>query len=153
MDRHVSRPRSAAADIDVDLPEPGWIDRFAELWEELGPETRTAIVDLLPHGWSFEGKRVMDFGCGAGRTLQALPPEAQTAEIWGVDIDATSIDLLRETVCPPLHVMRSDYMPPLELESGSFDLIWSISVFTHLTDNSLPWLLRAASPAQARTGC
>jgi SAM-dependent methyltransferase len=37
--------------------------------------------------------------------------------------------------------MRSDYMPPLDLEPGSFDLIWSISVFTHLTDNSLPWLL------------
>jgi SAM-dependent methyltransferase len=37
--------------------------------------------------------------------------------------------------------MRSEYMPPLELESASFDLIWSISVFTHLTDNSLPWLL------------
>jgi SAM-dependent methyltransferase len=66
--------------------------------------------------------------------------EAQTAELWGVDVDAESIELLRETVCPPLHVMRSQYMPPLELESASFDLVWSISVFTHLTDNSLPWL-------------
>ena len=67
--------------------------------------------------------------------------EAETAEVWGVDIDAVSIDLLQETVCPPLHVMRSDYMPPLALDSGSFDLIWSISVFTHLTVNSIPWLL------------
>ena len=31
-------------------------------------------------------------------------------------------------------------LPPLPLEDESFDLIWSISVFTHLTDNSLPWL-------------
>jgi SAM-dependent methyltransferase len=121
--------------------EPGWIDRFAELWEKLGPETRTAIVELLPADWTFEGKRVLDFGCGAGRTLRHFAAEAQTAEIWGVDIDATSIELLRETVSPPFHVMRSEYMPPLDLESGSFDLIWSISVFTHLTDNSLPWLL------------
>jgi SAM-dependent methyltransferase len=120
--------------------EPGWIDRFAELWEKLGPETRTAIVELLPAGWTFEGKRVLDFGCGAGRTLRHFAAEAQTAEIWGVDIDAASIELLRETVSPPFHVMRSEYMPPLDLESGSFDLIWSISVFTHLTDNSLPWL-------------
>jgi SAM-dependent methyltransferase len=30
---------------------------------------------------------------------------------------------------------------PLELDCESFDLIWSISVFTHLTDNSIPWLL------------
>ena len=121
--------------------EPGWIDRFAELWEKLGPETKTAIVDLLPEGFAFDGKRVMDFGCGAGRTLRHFMGEAERCELWGVDIDATSIELLRETVSPPLHVMRSEYMPPLELESESFDLIWSISVFTHLTKNSLPWLL------------
>ena len=32
-------------------------------------------------------------------------------------------------------------MPPLDLQADSFDLIWTISVFTHLTDNSIPWLL------------
>jgi SAM-dependent methyltransferase len=121
--------------------EPGWVTRFAELWEQLGPETRTVILNLLPDGWTFEGKRVMDFGCGAGRTLKHFLDEAGRAEVWGVDIDEVSIDLLRETLSPPLHVMRSDYMPPLALESSSFDLIWSISVFTHLTDNSLPWLV------------
>lgn len=31
--------------------------------------------------------------------------------------------------------------PPLAFEDASFDLAWSISVFTHLTDNSLAWLL------------
>jgi SAM-dependent methyltransferase len=121
--------------------EPGWISRFAELWEELGPETRTELLKLLGPGWSFDGKRVMDFGCGAGRTLKHFLPDAEHAEFWGVDVDQTSIDLLRDTVSPPLHVLQSGYMPPLELESASFDLIWSISVFTHLTDNSLPWLL------------
>lgn len=121
--------------------EPGWISRFAELWESLGPETKTALLDLLPDGFSFEGKRVLDFGCGAGRTLRHFLPEAELGEFWGVDIDETSVELLRETVCPPLSVMQSGYMPPLELDSASFDLIWSISVFTHLTDSSLPWLL------------
>jgi SAM-dependent methyltransferase len=121
--------------------EPGWITRFAELWEKLGPETRTAILELLPADWCFDGKRVMDFGCGAGRTLKHFLPDAAHAEFWGVDIDSASIELLRDTVSPPLNLIRSDYMPPLELESASFDLIWSISVFTHLTDNSLPWLL------------
>jgi SAM-dependent methyltransferase len=122
--------------------EPGWIERFAELWEQLGPETRQAIDGLLGDDWSYEGKRIMDFGCGAGRTLKHFIPEAEFAsgEVWGADIDAASIDLLAQTVCPPLHLVKSDYLPPLALESGSFDLIWSISVFTHLTDNSLPWL-------------
>jgi SAM-dependent methyltransferase len=121
--------------------EPGWIERFAELWEKLGPETKTALVELLGPDWTFAGKRALDFGCGAGRTLRHFLAEAEQAEVWGVDIDAESVELLRDTVCPPLHVMCADYLPPLALESSTFDLIWSISVFTHLTDNSLPWLL------------
>lgn len=121
--------------------EPGWIERFAELWEKLGPETKTAIIDLLGEDWSFDDKRALDFGCGAGRTLKHFRREAERAELWGVDIDAMSIDLLQQTVCPPFHVIRADYMPPLELDADSFDLIWSISVFTHLTDSSIPWLL------------
>ena len=35
---------------------------------------------------------------------------------------------------------RTSGEPPLDFASGSFDLIWALSVFTHLTDNSLPWL-------------
>jgi SAM-dependent methyltransferase len=122
--------------------EPGWIFRFAKLWEELGPETRTAIVDLLGEDWSWEGKRVLDFGCGHGRTLKHFLAEAEQAEIWGVDIHEPAIAELRQTLCPPLHVAQSPYLPPLAgFDSGSFDLIWAISVFTHLTENSLPWLL------------
>jgi SAM-dependent methyltransferase len=120
--------------------QSGWIERFAELWESLGPETKTALVELLGDDWSFAGKRVLDFGCGAGRTLKHFSREAETAEVWGVDIDAASVDLLAQTVCPPFHVMRSEYRPPLALPGASFDLIWTISVFTHLTDSSLPWL-------------
>jgi SAM-dependent methyltransferase len=122
--------------------QPGWIERFAELWESLGPETRQAIDRILGDEWSYEGKRIMDFGCGAGRTLRHFMAEAESGatEVWGADIDAASVDLLNETVNPPLHVVRSGYMPGLDLEAGSFDLIWSISVFTHLTDNALPWL-------------
>jgi SAM-dependent methyltransferase len=41
---------------------------------------------------------------------------------------------------PPLHVLSGPEVPPLSLESASFDLIWALSVFTHLTDASLAWL-------------
>ena len=110
-------------------------------YEQLGAETRTALVGLLPDQWSFEGKRALDFGCGAGRTLRHFLSEAEAGELWGADIDAASIDWLQEALCPPLHVLRCEVDPPLGLEHGSFDLIWALSVFTHLTDNSIPWLL------------
>ena len=110
-------------------------------YESLGAEARAALDGLLPDGWSFEGKRVLDFGCGAGRTLRHFLPEAERAELWGADVDAPSIEWLERALCPPLHARRSQVDPPLGLEHGSFDLIWALSVFTHLTDNSLPWLL------------
>jgi sulfur-carrier protein len=114
---------------------------FTDLWGRLGPETKSALIDLLPDDWDFRGKRVMDFGCGPGRTLQHFLAEAEEAEIWGADIDAASIEGLRKAHSPPLRVMRCEVDPPLGLEYGSFDLVWAISVFTHLTDNSVPWLL------------
>jgi SAM-dependent methyltransferase len=109
-------------------------------YEVLGAGTRAALVGLLPDDWSFQGKRVLDFGCGAGRTLRHFLAEAETAEVWGADIDARSIEWLQQNLCPPLRVMRCDPEPPLRLESGSFDLVWAVSVFTHLADSSLAWL-------------
>lgn len=111
------------------------------LYEEIGRRTREEILDLLPDGWSFEGKRVLDFGCGAGRTLRHFLGEAAVAEIHGCEIDAASVDWLETNLSPPLHVFRNEETPPLPLAGDSFDLIWAISVFTHLTDHWAGWLL------------
>ena len=110
-------------------------------YELLGAETKQALLGLLPDDWSFAGRRVLDFGCGAGRTLRHFLTEAETGEFWGADVDAASIEWLQGALCPPLHVVRSAEAPPLGLEHGSFDLAYAISVFTHLTDTSIPWLL------------
>jgi SAM-dependent methyltransferase len=118
-----------------------WNDPY-RLYEEMGAETKTAILRMLPDDWSFEGKRVLDFGCGAGRTLRHFLTEAEQGEFWGTDIDAPSIEWLQRELCPPLHAWRSAHGTPLGLEHGSFDLIWAISVFTHLPyPSSFAWLL------------
>lgn len=115
-------------------------DPFGE-YLRLGAETKRALLALLPDDWSFAGKRVLDFGCGAGRTLRHFLNEAEQGEFWGADIDAESIRWLERALCPPLHVRRSAALPPLGLEYGSLDLAWAISVFTHLTDSSAAWFL------------
>jgi len=108
---------------------------------EMGSQTKEAIVGMLPDDWSFEGKRMLDFGCGSARTLRHFMDEAAAAEFWGTDIDRPSIEWVQGALCPPLHAHQCQPDPPLGLEPGSFDLIWAVSVFTHLADNSLPWLL------------
>jgi len=112
-----------------------------EYYDEIGRRTYADIVNRLPRGWTFAGKRILDFGCGAGRTLRHFASEATEAEVWGCDIDEPSITWLDEHLSPPLHVLLSKPDPPLNLPTASFDLIWGISVFTHLTDNWSEWLV------------
>lgn len=116
-------------------------DEPFKAYEEQGAETKIALLGMLPDDWSFDGKRVLDFGCGAGRTLRHFLPEAATGEFWGADIDSASIEWMQDALSPPLRTLRCDVAPPLGLDYGSLDLAWAISVFTHLTDQSIPWLL------------
>lgn len=110
-------------------------------YDEIGLRTRGEIVDRLPRDWSFAGKRVLDFGCGAGRTLRHFSAETAEAQVWGCDMDEPSIRWLEGHLCPPFQVFLNNEDPPLDQPSSSFDLIWGISVFTHLTDSWSAWLV------------
>ena len=44
-------------------------------YERLGRDSRELVLDLLPEGWSFEGKRVLDFGAGE--------PEGESPSLFG----------------------------------------------------------------------
>lgn len=110
-------------------------------YDNLGAETRAELLRLLPTGTSLEGKRLLDFGCGAGRTMRHFLAEARSGEVVGADIDARSVDWINAELAPPLRAIRCEVDPPLPFDSGSFDLAWAISVFTHLSGNSAEWLL------------
>jgi SAM-dependent methyltransferase len=110
-------------------------------YEAIGRQCRERLERLLPGNWSWDGKRVLDFGCGAGRTLRHFLNEAERAEFYGCDIDGPSIDWLNEHFVPPLHVFRSGEEPSLPQPDGFFDLVYALSVFTHLTDHWSGWLL------------
>ncbi len=111
------------------------------VYEQQGRETRERLLELLPEGISLEGARLLDFGCGAGRTIRQFAAEAESGEVWGVDIDGRSVDWINENLNPPLQAKKCGVDPPLDFETGSFDLIWAVSVLTHLSSNSAEWLL------------
>jgi SAM-dependent methyltransferase len=117
-----------------------WFETFGPGFFEAGPETRDILVSLIPDDFTWEGSRVMDFGCGMGRTLIHFREEAEIAEIWGVDVSAQALGPFERHHCPPMHAQISNDDPPLPFDDESFDLIWAISVWTHLTDNALPWI-------------
>jgi SAM-dependent methyltransferase len=128
-------PRALA--IRAGVPDPA--DVIAS-YRAVGRDSRTTILDLLGPTWSFAGKRALDFGCGSGKVMRHFLPEAADCELWGCDIDKRSIDWINAELSPPLHAFANDEAPPLDQPSASFDLVWSVSVFTHLTDHWAGWL-------------
>ena len=108
---------------------------------ERGAETKRAIVEVLGPDWSWSGRRVLDFGCGSGRVLRHFHEEAAHAEFWGSDIDAACIAWDGEHLDPPMSFVTNAEVPPLPFPDEHFDLVYAMSVFTHITDHWAAWLM------------
>ena len=113
---------------------------FRDFYLRSGRERKAGITEALPDDWSFEGRRVLDFGCGAGRVLHAFLPEAASGEFWGCDLHGPTIAWLDENLSPPLRFFVNDRIPTPHPD-GYFDLVYAISVFTHITHEWSAWLL------------
>jgi ubiquinone/menaquinone biosynthesis C-methylase UbiE len=110
-------------------------------YDEVGKGIRGIIEGMLPAAWSWQGARVLDFGCGAGRVLRQFVTEAEKAEFWGCDIDMRSVEWVQVNLNPPFRAITCNAEPGLPFSDGFFTLIYAISVFTHLTDHATGWLL------------
>jgi SAM-dependent methyltransferase len=119
--------------VDQDNP----VDSF----DAMGADIRLALLGILGTNWFSPGKRVLDFGCGAGKLLRHFIEEAKHSEFIGCDIDEPSINWLRKHFSPPLNVFVCDEEPGLPLPDDHIDCALALSVFTHLTDHWAGWLL------------
>ena len=83
---------------------------------------------------------VLEFGCGNGRLIQHLINLRPEAEIHGCDILQKCIVQCRRKF-PKGNFVRNSIKPPTGFNDNQFDLIYTYSVFTHLTEkNHLAWL-------------
>jgi SAM-dependent methyltransferase len=93
-------------------------------------------VDREPGSFS----RILDFGCGCGRTLVHVRGLAPGAQFDGTDIDAKAIEWCRQHL-DFANFSLSKENPPIDYPAETFDLIYAISVFTHLDeDYQFRWL-------------
>jgi SAM-dependent methyltransferase len=107
---------------------------------EQGRRLYRCLLHCLPPGFSFEGKKVLDFGCGSGRILRHFAETAERCEFWGSDISKPCIDWLSAHYQPPFRLVQNKQTPPLPFQNGYFDLVYAISVFTHIADTWKIWL-------------
>ncbi len=97
---------------------------------ESGKRSADYYVDLYNrHCGDFDAvERVLDFGCGCGRVLSRMPGGVR---YFGVDLHETALQWLRKTM-PEGKFSAGAAMPPVDIEAGTFDRIYSVSVLTHL---------------------
>jgi ubiquinone/menaquinone biosynthesis C-methylase UbiE len=127
-----------------------------ELWLGYGPDAEAYISSGKRHvsemsrilgenGFALtDTKRILEFGCGAGRMIRHLPELAPQTQLWGVDVSAEHVRWCIENLTPFIHFATTTLVPHLPFADEFFDLIYGGSVFTHIEDIQETWLLELA---------
>lgn len=117
---------------------------FEHIFQE-GKDQASRIVEgihtSLPDRAHGQPVKILDWGCGPGRVIQhvkrAFGPDAH---IFGTDYNGQTIAWCRSAL-PGIAFAQNDLVPPLPFQAGSMDAIYSISVFTHLSEEMhLAWI-------------
>jgi len=83
---------------------------------------------------------VLDWGCGCGRALRYLLEDVPASHVHGCDIDADAIAWMTQSIAGPSFT-RIAPLPPTRYADQSFDLVYGISIFTHLNEaTQIQWL-------------
>lgn len=98
---------------------------------------KTAFENVTGKAWDAL-PAVLDWGVGCGRVARHLAP-ALGDRFFGCDIDADNVAWCNQNLSGSFHASRLE--PPLPYPDASFDLIYGVSVFTHLRGHwELRWL-------------
>ncbi len=91
------------------------------------------VAQIAEHyGVELPAAKVLDWGCGHGRVIRHFAQQGQASEAWGVDIEPENVGWLQDNI-PGVTAATVPLLPPSGLPSMHFDLIYGISVMTHLT--------------------
>lgn len=121
------------------LPPPHLLQRiannpsqadFADSFDRL---RKIIISHLKRAGFDFASfDDILDFGCGVGRFMFAFENHLRPGQrIWGAEVHAECAQWCRDNI-PFADTRHTSIDPPLPYEDGQFDLVYALSVFTHL---------------------
>lgn len=130
--------RIDAGSPDANLPPP--ILRYrvhrafdAESYLQNGQTIARCLVDALnAHGVDLKHMVVLDFACGPGRVISELAGATESCALHGSDIDAEAIAWATENLSSLAEFSTNTTSAPTDYPDAMFDVIYSVSLFTHL---------------------
>jgi SAM-dependent methyltransferase len=133
-------------DSGLVLPPPslrrlvtGWAD--SEDWLRSGEVDARLIRELVErHGRGFgEMEALLDFGCGCGRIARWWR-DLEGPRVHGCDYNKELVRWCRQNL-PFIDARLNEAKPPLPYDEGQFDLVYAISLLSHLpSEQQREWL-------------
>ena len=108
-------------------------ESFLQVGKILAQNIRDLCAIVERDIYSFE--HVLDFGCGSGRVMRNFQDTPTSCQFYGTDIDSEQLSWGKKYL-PHIRWSTNGYQPPLPFADNTFDLIYAISVFTHLDEES-----------------
>jgi SAM-dependent methyltransferase len=90
------------------------------------------------HGIS--GGRYFDFGGSTGRVFRHFAFQSDDWDVWSCDFKSGAIDFCLKYFRAVRSFSNTSF-PSLPIEDGYFNVISALSVFTHINESELGWLL------------
>ncbi|WP_431166575.1 class I SAM-dependent methyltransferase [Tenacibaculum halocynthiae] len=98
-----------------------------------GEDTAEWIVEHIKEFIKPSNIKVLDWGCGTGRILRHMPKFIKSSIFWGSDYNLKYIKWCSKNLSN-INVVKNNLIPPLNFKANFFDFIYSISIFTHLSE-------------------
>jgi SAM-dependent methyltransferase len=108
---------------------------------DVGRSCADSLVGVLKkHGVDIdEVGAILDFGCGCGRVIRYFS-RLKRAKLYGTDYNPKMIEWCKKNLLFAEFDVNA-LNPPLVYGDGSFDVIYTFSVFTHLSETlQMAWL-------------
>jgi len=113
-----------------------------ESYYEDGKGAAKVLLELISGHVELRGARILEWGCGPARIVRHLARLGRDLgmEVFATDYDRATIEWCKSAI-PDVTFALNGLQPPLPFPDGSFDVIYSSSVFTHLSEEmQYAWL-------------
>jgi ubiquinone/menaquinone biosynthesis C-methylase UbiE len=97
-------------------------------------ETAKWLISFFEKYKKLENVKILDWGCGPGRVIRHMPNLISgSCRLYGTDYNKKYIKWCTKYL-PQISFKTNKLQPPLFFEDNFFDIIYGISIFTHLSE-------------------